>query len=77
MERQLHVAILRGYPGGIRAQGRGVGAMNPRMFLRMARWARKPPSARRVVLGLMVIAACLALAALEWAGLLPDWFGIP
>jgi hypothetical protein len=51
--------------------------MNPRMFLRMARWARKPPSARRVVLGLMVIAACLALAALEWAGLLPDWFGIP
>jgi hypothetical protein len=42
----------------------------------MARLARNPPSARRVVLGLVVIGACLGLAALEWAGLLPGWFAI-
>lgn len=34
-------------------------------LLRMARWARHPPSARRVVLVLGVVAACLALAAVE------------
>lgn len=50
--------------------------MNPRHFLRMAQWARNPPSTRRVVLVLGVIAVCLTLAGLEWAGLLPDWFGL-
>ena len=50
--------------------------MNPRLLLRAAKWARHPPSTRRVVLGLVVVALCLGLAGLEWAGLLPDWFGL-
>lgn len=45
-------------------------------LLRMAQWARNPPSARRVVLVLSVVAICLALAALEWAGYVPDNFGL-
>lgn len=47
-----------------------------RALLHAARWARHPPPARRVVLGLAVIVSCLALAGLEWAGLLPGWFGL-
>jgi len=31
----------------------------------MARWARRPPSAKRVKLGLAVIAICVALFAIE------------
>ncbi len=43
--------------------------MSPWFFLRMAQWARRPPSARTVVLVLAVIAACLALYAVErWVG---------
>ena len=43
--------------------------MNPLWLLRMSRWARRPPSARRVLLVLAVVAACLALAAVErWVG---------
>lgn len=41
-------------------------------FLRMAKWARRPPSARMVALVLVVLALSLALFALEWAGLWPD-----
>lgn len=38
-------------------------------FVRMAKWARHPPSARRVRLVLVVLALCLALAAIEhWIG---------
>lgn len=38
-------------------------------FLRMARWARNPPSQQRVVLVLVVIGLCLALFAVErWIG---------
>lgn len=39
--------------------------MNPVWLLRMARWIRRPPSPRRVVLVLAVIAASLALVAVE------------
>ncbi|MCE6952740.1 hypothetical protein LAZ40_24300 [Cereibacter sphaeroides] len=39
--------------------------MNPIWFLRMMRWARNPPSAGRVKLVLAVLAACLALVAVE------------
>lgn len=51
--------------------------MTLRLFLRAALWARRPPSARRVVLGLAVLALCLGLVALERAGLLPGWAGLP
>ncbi|KQI69616.1 hypothetical protein AN189_04265 [Loktanella sp. 3ANDIMAR09] len=39
--------------------------MNPRWLLNASRWARNPPSAKRVWLGLAVIAICLALAGAE------------
>lgn len=51
---------------------------NLRYFLRMARWARKPPSAGRVKLVFGVILLCVALFAVEhligWpAWLTPDY----
>ncbi len=45
----------------------------PRSFLRMALWARHPPSARRVIFVLSVIAMCIAVAAIEWLVGWPDW----
>lgn len=39
--------------------------MTPVWFLRMARWARHPPSPGRVKLVLAVLAACVALVAVE------------
>lgn len=38
---------------------------NLRWFFRMAKWAHNPPSKQRVVLVLGIVAACLALAAVE------------
>lgn len=40
-------------------------------FLRMARWARRPPSTKRVILVLAVLVLCLALYAIE------NWIGWP
>ncbi len=34
-------------------------------FVRMSRWARNPPSARRVVFVLGIVGFCLALFAVE------------
>jgi hypothetical protein len=45
-------------------------------LLRMARWARNPPSTRRVVIVFAVVAICLALAGMEWIGIFPDGFGL-
>lgn len=42
-------------------------------LLRMAVWARRPPSWQRVVLGLIVIGLCLALVAVERFVGWPDW----
>ena len=39
--------------------------MNLRWFLRMARWARNPPSPGYVTLVLAVIALCLILVGIE------------
>lgn len=46
---------------------------NLNWLIRMSQWARNPPSAKRVVLVLVVIALGLALAGLEHFGLWPDW----
>jgi len=47
--------------------------MGPVWLLRMARWARNPPSWGRVKLVVAVIVVCLALVAAErWIGW-PDW----
>lgn len=47
--------------------------MNPLWFIRMAQWVRNPPSWGRVVLVAAVVAACLALYAVERLGFWPDW----
>ncbi|TCL09315.1 hypothetical protein BXY66_1360 [Shimia isoporae] len=39
--------------------------MNPRHFMKMAMWAKRPPSQKRVILVFSVIAICLAVAAVE------------
>jgi hypothetical protein len=39
--------------------------INPRHFLHMSRWARKPPSAARVKMVLVVILICAAIFLIE------------
>ena len=50
--------------------------MNPIWFLRMARWARNPPSWRMVLLVTGVIALAFAIYGLERAFGWPDWLTI-
>ena len=51
--------------------------MDPvRWMLKAKRWAQKPPSMKQVIFTLAVIAACLALAAVEWFGLWPEWLRV-
>ena len=45
-------------------------------LMRAKRWARRPPSARRVALVLGVVAACLAVAGAEWLFGWPDWLRV-
>lgn len=47
--------------------------MNYTWFLRMAKWARNPPSAARVKLVIGVILICLALVAIEHFFGWPEW----
>ena len=47
--------------------------MNMIWLLRAAKWARNPPSAKRVKLVIAVIAIGLALLTLEKLGRWPDW----
>ncbi|HEX9858032.1 MAG TPA: hypothetical protein VGA75_06715 [Paracoccaceae bacterium] len=47
--------------------------MNPIWLLRMARWAKRPPSWGRVKLVLAVVALCLLLVGIEMIWGWPDW----
>lgn len=47
--------------------------LNPRQFLRMAKWARNPPSVRQVKLVFGIVTFCLLIAGLEWLGVFPDF----
>ncbi len=47
--------------------------MNPRHFLRMAKWAKNPPGEKRVKLVFGVIVICLLIFALERLVGFPDW----
>ena len=47
--------------------------MNPIWLLRMSRWARNPPSARRVKLVLAVVAIIAVIWGIERMGWWPDW----
>ncbi|MFZ5750954.1 MAG: hypothetical protein ACOY5U_07785 [Pseudomonadota bacterium] len=51
--------------------------MNPRWLLRLAQWARHPPSERRVLIGLAALAAVLAIAGIQWLGWWPDALTVP
>ena len=47
--------------------------MNLRHLLRMSKWARHPPSAKRVKLVIGIVVICLILFAIErWIGV-PEW----
>lgn len=50
--------------------------INPRHFLRMAKWARNPPGEKRVKLVLAVIAIALAIWGLERFFGTPEWMKI-
>jgi len=50
--------------------------MNPRWLFRMARWSRRPPSTRRVLLVLGIVAFCLAIFAIERYVGWPDWMTV-
>lgn len=50
--------------------------MNPLQLLRMAKWARHPPSLARVKLGAVVLALCLALWGIEQLWGWPDWLTV-
>ncbi|RBW53441.1 hypothetical protein DS909_14510 [Phaeobacter gallaeciensis] len=47
--------------------------MNMRHLLRMSRWARNPPSEKKVIMVFAIIAFCLILFGIEYAGFWPDW----
>lgn len=50
--------------------------MNPLFFLRLARWARNPPSPRKLMLIGAVVAFCLTLVAVEYFVGWPDWLTV-
>lgn len=45
-------------------------------FVRMARWARHPPSWQRVVLVVAVVTVGIALASFEWIWGWPEWLKV-
>ncbi|MEQ6247953.1 hypothetical protein ABMC89_03585 [Sulfitobacter sp. HNIBRBA3233] len=47
--------------------------LNPRNFMRMAMWARNPPSWKRVMLVFAAILVALGIVGLDYFGLWPEW----
>lgn len=47
--------------------------MNPRHLLKMAKWAHRPPSTKRVIFVFSIIGICLVLFGIEYFIGLPDW----
>ena len=47
--------------------------MNTIWLLRMSKWARHPPSAKRVKLVFAIILAAAVIYGIEWMGWWPDW----
>ena len=50
--------------------------MGPNFFLRMARWARHPPSPQRVKLMAILVALCVMLWGIDLMGWWPDWLAV-
>ncbi|WP_199671986.1 hypothetical protein [Pseudooceanicola sediminis] len=47
--------------------------MNPMWLLRAVNWVRHPPSQKRVVLVVVIVAACLAIWGAEQVFGFPEW----
>lgn len=47
--------------------------MDMRKMLRMAKWAHRPPSEKRVKLVIGIIVVCLVLAGIDWLVGWPEW----
>lgn len=47
-----------------------------RWLIKASQLARRPPSRRRIILYLVVLAASLGIAGIEWLGLWPDWLTV-
>lgn len=47
--------------------------MKPLHLLRMSRWARNPPSEKRVKLVFGIILVALVILGIEWMGWWPEW----
>jgi hypothetical protein len=50
--------------------------MNPNWIIRMAKWARNPPSPQRVRLVFVVVALCLIVIGVEKLIGWPDWMTV-
>lgn len=50
--------------------------MNPRWLLKAKRWAQNPPPMRQVIFYGAIIAACLAIAGVEWIWGWPEWLTV-
>jgi len=50
--------------------------MNPMWLVRLSRWVRHPPSPARALFFIGILVACLALAAIDYWGLWPDWLTV-
>ncbi|SLN12788.1 hypothetical protein PEL8287_00453 [Roseovarius litorisediminis] len=50
--------------------------MNPRWLFRMAKWARQPPSEKRVIFVLGIVGLCLVLFAIERFVGWPDFLSL-
>ncbi|ALI54551.1 hypothetical protein IMCC12053_603 [Celeribacter marinus] len=42
-------------------------------LIRAKRWAKHPPSTKRIIFVFGIVAACVVLYLIERAGLLPEW----
>lgn len=47
--------------------------MNMIWLLRMSRWARHPPSLKRVKLVFGIVVIALVIVGIEWMGWWPEW----
>jgi hypothetical protein len=47
--------------------------MNPLWLIRMSRWARNPPSLKRVILVFSICAVAIAIWGIDYLGYWPDW----
>jgi hypothetical protein len=50
--------------------------MGPIWFIRMAQWARNPPSAKKVKLVVGVVVLCFALWGIELLGFWPEFLHV-